>query len=226
MIKISVIIPTWCEAGRIAQAIDMARAVGDEIIVADPGSPDSTGEVARSHGAQLVRADKGRGCQLRAGAAAASGEVLLFLHADAELPVGARDAILCALRDPDVVGGNFLLAFEGDTPFAKLYSVANDLRRRWFRVYYGDSGIFVRRPVYEALGGFKPYPIFEDYEFVRRLEQRGRTAYVRDVAIRVSARRFESAPLKTLANWALLHGLYSFLRVHPDRLAVLYAHVR
>jgi rSAM/selenodomain-associated transferase 2 len=224
--RISAVIPTWCEAEGIARAVLGARAIADEVIVADGGSPDATCEIAAAHAARIVHAPKGRGAQLAAGAAAATGDVLLFLHADAALGQEARAAIEARLSDPTIVGGNFVLSFEGGGLFARTFTLANDLRRRLFRIYYGDSAIFVRRSVYAELGGFEPYPIFEDYEFVRRLEQRGRTAYIREVTVHVSARRFEQSPLRTLGGWALLHTLYSVAGVHPERLAVLYADVR
>lgn len=226
--SISVVIPTWCEAERVAAAVAAARRLGDEVIVADAGSPDGTAALATEAGARVVTAPKGRGAQLRAGAALASGEILVFMHADAELGAGAREALLAALADPQIVGGNFLLEFAGSDLFARFFTLANDWRRRLFRVYYGDSVLFVRRGVYEQLGGFKPYPIFEDYDFVRRLERQheGRTAYIRDVRVTVSARRFEESPVHTLLVWTLLHSLYSVANVHPERLVGLYADVR
>jgi rSAM/selenodomain-associated transferase 2 len=224
--SIAAIIPTFCEAQNIGAAVDAARAIADEVIVADGGSPDDTAEIARARGATVVSCDKGRGRQLHAGARLATSEVLLFLHADAMLGAEARAAMLTRLLDPGVVGGNFLLEFEGPSRFAPLFSFANDLRRRLFAVYYGDSAIFVRRTTYEALGGFKPFPIFEDHEFVRRLERRGRTVYIRDCKVRVSSRRYEHAPVAALLNWALLHTLYSIGSVHPDHLARLYTDFR
>jgi rSAM/selenodomain-associated transferase 2 len=218
---ISVVIPTWCEGHEIAEAVACARRVGDEVIVADGGSPDGTARIAEEAGARVVHAPKGRGAQLDAGARAATGDVLLFLHADARLPEAAREAIIDALRSPDVQGGNFFVRFEPATRAARLFTWANHVRREWLSIYYGDSAPFVRRSVYIALGGFKPLPIFEDYELVRRLERRGLTAYVRDVEVRVSARRFQQAPLRTLGIWTMLQTLYS-VGVSAHRLARFY----
>ena len=109
---------------------------------------------------------------------------------------------------------------------AGLFTWANHARRRWLRIYYGDSAIFVRRRTYDALGGFRELPILEDYELVRRLERHGRTAYVRDVEVHVSARRFERAPLRTLALWTWIQLLYSAFGVSPARLARHYADIR
>lgn len=142
-----------------------------------------------------------------------------------ECPTSARAAVLESLRDDRVVGGNFLLRFVPETPAARLFTLANDLRRRAFSIYYGDSGLFVRRAVYQRIGGFRPFPIFEDYDLVQRLEREGRTVYRRDVVLRASARRFEQAPLRTLAIWSGLQVGYS-LGVAPATLARFYADVR
>ena len=221
----SAVIPTWCERGAIAGAVATAARVADEVIVADAGSPDDTAAIARAAGARVVDAPRGRGRQLATGAAAARGDVLLFVHADARLPPAARAAIERALADPEVGGGNFRLRFEPATAWARLFSRADDLRRRWLRIYYGDSGLFVRRAVYDALGGYRPLPILEDHDLARRLERATRTVYLREVAIVASARRFEGAPVRTLAIWAAIQGLAS-AGVAPERLARLYADLR
>ncbi len=224
---ISVIVPTWNERERITEAVARARLVGDEVIVADAGSPDGTRELAERAGAVVVPCSaRGRGAQLRAGASRATGDVLLFLHADATLPPEARGAILRALVGPDVVGGNFALRFAPPSFAANLFTRVNDVRRRFFHIYYGDSAIFVRRSVYEELGGVRPFPILEDYDLVRRLERRGRTAYVRDVEVHASARRFEGAPLRTLFVWSCLQVLFSVFGVSPYRLARHYGDIR
>jgi rSAM/selenodomain-associated transferase 2 len=222
---VSVVIPAWREADEIAAATRSALRIADEVVVADAGSPDGTGAIAEAAGARVVNAPKGRGAQLAAGARAARGDVLLFLHADVRLPPEARDAIARALADETVAGGNFFLRFVPETRAARLFTWANDARRRWLGIYYGDSGIFVRRSVYASLGGIRDLPIFEDYEFVRRLERSHRTAYVRDVVARASARRFERAPISTLLTWTLLQLGYS-LGVSADALAKFYRDIR
>ncbi|WP_146655070.1 TIGR04283 family arsenosugar biosynthesis glycosyltransferase [Labilithrix luteola] len=222
---LSIVIPVWCEADEIAEATASALRIADEVIVADAGSPDGTAAIAAAHGARVVNAPKGRGAQLAAGAQSASGDVLLFLHADVRLPPEARVAIESALRDAAVAGGNFFVRFEPESAAARLFTWANHVRRRWLRVYYGDSAIFVRRSAYLALGGIRDLPILEDYEFVRRLERSHRTAYLHDVVAKVSARRFERAPLMTLFVWTLLQVMYS-LGVSAHSLARFYRDVR
>jgi hypothetical protein len=172
-----------------------------------------------------VQAPKGRGSQLNAGAEAARGEALLFLHADSRLPPEAREAITGSLANPGVIGGSFRLQFEPATRAARLFTWANDVRHKALRIYYGDSAVFVRKAVFDALGGFRPFPIFEDYELIRRLERLGRMVYLRDIIVTASSRRFERAPVRTLLQWTSLQALYS-LGVPPDRLARLYADKR
>ncbi len=223
--RISAIIPTYLEAEHIGEAVAAARTVADEVIVVDAASPDGTAALARAAGASVITDGKGRGRQLRVGAGAARGEVLLFLHADARLRGPSRASMLRALAAPEVCGGNFLLRFVPSDGWARFFSWANDVRRRRLGIYYGDSAVFVRRRVYEALGGFRDLPIMEDYEFTRRLERYGRTVYLRDACVEVSARRFASAPARTLSSWVLIQTLYS-LGVSPKRLAALYRDAR
>jgi hypothetical protein len=124
-----------------------------------------------------------------------------------------------------VVGGNFRLRFTPDSGAARMFTWANDLRRRCLRIYYGDSGLFVRRSAYDAVGGFADQALFEDYELVRRLERHGRTAYIRHVEVLASDRRFARAPFRTLLVWCALQTLYSG-GVPASRLTRLYADVR
>jgi rSAM/selenodomain-associated transferase 2 len=221
VIELSAVIPTWCEAGDVSAAVRAALRVADEVIVADADSHDGTADLARRAGARVVTAPKGRGRQLHAGALASRGACMLFLHADARLPPEARGAIERALADPEVVGGNFLLRFEPPGPAARLFAAINDVRRRWLGIYYGDSAIFVRRALYDRIGGFRPLPILEDYDLCRRLEREGPTAYVRDVEVIASARRFDGAVARTVAGWALIQSLYA-LGVPAERLGRLY----
>lgn len=222
---LSVVIPCWCEAPELDATVRAAAVIADEVIVVDAVSPDRSAEIAAAAGARVVQSARGRGQQLAAGAIAARGDVLLFVHADARLPASARGAIDRALADPGVGGGNFRLRFAPSDPWARLFGRLNHERRRWLRIYYGDSGLFVRREVYDALGGFKPLPIMEDYDLVRRLERATRTIYLTDIEIVASARRFSHAPLRTLAVWTLIQTLASS-GVSPDRLVGLYRDIR
>ena len=165
----------------------------------------------------------GRGTGICIGAQESRGEVLLFLHADSTLLPGALGRIREALSiDTEIIGGNFRLVFDGDTPFSRwLTSFYAWIRSIGF--YYGDSGIFVRRSVYEALGGFRPIPLMEDLEFVCRLERFGRTCCIMDPPLITSSRRFVEGrrPREIFFGWVRLHVLF-WLGVSPDRLAEIY----
>jgi len=223
--RLSVVVPTFSEALHIEDTVSAALCIGDEVIVADSGSADETAELASAAGAHVVASAKGRGAQLNVGAECAAGDVLLFLHADARLPAEARVAIERALVDPEVGGGNFLLRFEPRTRWGRVFGWANDVRRRQLGIYYGDSAIFVRRRVFDALGGYSPLPILEDFDFVRRLERSVHTVYIRDVSVSASSRRFAHTPVRTLCAWGIVQGLYS-LGVPPWALAKLYPDAR
>ena len=221
---LSIIIPTYNEestiGGQLARLVCLDRC---EILVADGSSTDRTAEIA-ARWCRVVVTQRNRGMQLNAGAAVARGEALLFLHADAVLSRDAPQAIREALRDPRIVGGNFRVIFSGDSLTSRAFTRIN-LWRRYFGIYYGDSGIFVRREVFVEMGGFRPMPIMDDYEFTRRLECRGRTVCLRQPLV-VSARRWEKqGAFLAMLSWFVIQSLY-YLGVPPRWLARLYAPVR
>jgi len=222
--RISVIIPTLDEAQRLPSLVAALRREPElhEIIIADGGSGDGTPSLARAQGAALVTSVRGRGLQLRTGAGRASGEILLFLHADSVFPTGGLAAICAALdRDPRIPGGNFLTVFDGDSSFARWLTGFYAWLRR-FALYYGDSGIYVRRGVYERIGGFKPMPLMEDYDFVRRLERAGRTIRIDDPPLVTSSRKFAGRrPVAIFCGWSVVQLLYWF-GVAPERLVRIY----
>ena len=220
---ISVIVPTLNEADRLPILLERLRRqdATAEIIVVDGGSTDATLDLAARQGARCITAPAGRGQQLSAGAAAAQGEVLLFLHADCRFPDHGLAAIADALSATDIVGGNFRLLFDGDDGFSRwLDRFYAWIRRRGF--YYGDSGVFVRRRVYDALGGIRPIALMEDYDFNRRLEKHGRTCCIDEPPLLTSSRRFAGrSPIRIVSGWLAIHALFH-LGVPPARLAQLY----
>lgn len=145
-----------------------------EVVVADGASADDTARVAVRHplAPRVVEAHGGRARQLNAGAAASVGDVLVFVHADSRLPADAHRSLVSACVNDRAVGGNFRLEFEGDDLFARGLSAYYRFSRR-FGVYYGDSSIFVRRDVFQRLGGLRELPIMDDYDLARRLERAG-----------------------------------------------------
>jgi rSAM/selenodomain-associated transferase 2 len=222
--RVSVVIPTLDEAGRLGPLVEALRREPElaEIIVADGGSADGTPALAEALGARVIVTQRGRGRQLRAGADAARGAIVLFLHADSVLPAGGLHALCAALdRDPRVPGGNFRVVFDGGSRFARGLTAAYPWLR-YVTLYYGDSGIFVRRSVYEAIGGIKPIAIMEDYDFVRRLERAGPTCRIAQPPLTTSSRKFEGRRASAIVlGWVVIHVLY-WLGVSPERLARLY----
>jgi len=200
-----VVIPTLDEAGQVAAAIRSVAADAAEVIVVDGGSRDRTREIASLAGARVLDAPRGRGGQIDAGARVATGDWLLFLHADTRLEAGWRDAL--RVLPADIVGGAFRLAIDSPRPGFRLVEAAVRARVRLFALPYGDQALFVRREVYRGLGGMPHLPLMEDVAFVRRLRGAGRLAFLPLRAI-TSPRRWErygiaGTSLRNLATLAL-----------------------
>lgn len=220
---ISVIIPTLNEADMLPAALASLLGQRDpvEIIVCDGGSEDGTVSLAHAAGTRIVTTARGRGQQLAAGARLAAGDVLVFLHADTVLAPGALCAIERALAEPSVGGGNFRVLFDGPSAFAA-WLTGYYARLRRHALYYGDSVIFVRRTVYDSIGGIRPIALMEDYDLVRRLEAFGPTVCIETPPVVTSSRRFEGRrPWWIYVQWMIIHALY-YLRVRPALLARLY----
>lgn len=222
---ISIIIPVLNEGPNIGLQIDSLRTLGDcEILVVDGGSTDDTWEQSATANIRL-QSDRGRARQQNAGARAARGDVLLFLHADCRLQPGCLEAMNAVLADGQVAGGCFRQVIDARGWKYRLMERGNAARVRWLGWAYGDQGIFVRRSVFEALDGFPDLKLMEDLYFVKRLRRAGRFVVV-NAPIQVSARRWRKSGLlrQTLRNWTLL--MLAHLGVPPDRLAKYYPPVR
>src|SRR5207302_1752851 len=180
------------------------------------GSIDETVEMVRQRGVTIMTSERGRGSQMHAGTTLARGDALWFLHADTTPSPDAAELIAEALRDREVVAGNFSVRFDGARRAARFLTWLYPQLRK-LGLCYGDSAIFVRREAYHAAGGFKPFPIFEDLDLVQRLRKKGRLVHLPATVI-TSSRRFEDRSFAfTFARWACLQALYS-LGVHPRAL--------
>lgn len=213
---ISIIIPTYNEQESIVRVLECLRAARGnfEVLVADGASSDRTRERAEAltkdfpHDLRVLACQRPRALQLNQAARASRGEALLFLYADTRVPSGAIAALEVAAQNPCLAGGNFDLVFEGDSAWDGFFTWVNRQRRK-LGIYYGDSAIWVRREVFERMGGFKPLPIMDDYEFARRLERQGKTASLIP-PLGVSDRRWRvQGAWKTLLIWLWIHTLYS-----------------
>lgn len=189
---ISVVIPALNEAGRIGALVTaLLDSPGVEVIVADGGSGDGTPEDAARSGARVVLAPQGRGTQMNAGAAVATGEILLFLHADTRPPDGWARAAREALRESGVAGGAFSLGTDSRHRSLRVIEAAANWRGRALGIVFGDQGLFTRKETFEAAGGFPVQTLMEDYEAVRRLRRRGKVVLLPQRVI-TSARRWEA----------------------------------
>jgi len=214
---ISVVIPTFNEAERIGTTIDSALRAGVEVIVADGGSRDGTGEIAARHGARVVRAPKGRGPQLNAGAAVARGESLLFLHADTTLPAGYAEVVQVTLRQPGVTLGAFRLRIDRPGVLMRGIEAAVRFRCAVLAMPYGDQALFLRSQTFASLGGFAEIPLMEDLDLVRRARSMGRIRVVRPAVV-TSGRRWDVAGVVRMSLVNQLCVLGFDVGVPPRRL--------
>jgi uncharacterized protein len=220
--RISVIISTLNEAAHIAGTLESVRKSSPhEIIVVDGGSTDETSAVVQKSAATVIHSKPNRARQMNAGAARATGNVLIFLHADTALPENWTSVVADTLKAPGVVAGSFGFRVSESFPGRWLVEWATNLRSRWFQNPYGDQTQFLRRALFEELGGFADLPIMEDYELNQRLRQRGRVATATTPAI-TSGRRWKKLGVvqTTLINRMIIAGYH--LGVCPDRLARFY----
>ena len=223
-LRVAVVVPVLDEEARIGRRLAELQRLGvAEIVVVDGGSRDRTVAIASAvPGVRVLAAPRGRGPQANAGAAVTTADVLLFLHADVELPSDVLHWIGWALASPDVIAGAFRVhhvADDGSNWLGALLRLA-DVRSYVTRLPYGDQALFVRRSAFAAAGGFPPQPLFEDLELARRLRRRGRMLTV-PAEVRVSARRFLRRPLRSLLAMHTFPMLYR-LGVSPATLARWY----
>lgn len=221
---VSVIVPVLNEESTIEKLLTQAWVKeADQVIIVDGGSSDNTLNIAQQF-ASTITSPAGRGPQMNAGAAVATGDILLFLHADVQLSPQAVNAIRDATANADVVGGCLDVVFDGDDWVSKLFTFGYHYRRH-LRIIYGDSGIFCRREVFQQMGGYRDIAIMEDYEFARRLWKLGKMALLNEPVI-VSDRRWRKAGLvRTWMVWTLIQTLFS-LGYPAEKLGRFYSVIR
>ncbi len=219
---VSVVIPTLNEAEDIARTVRKALQLGPhEVIVADGGSSDRTVDNAKTAGARVVSSRCGRGTQLNAGAEAATGTTLLFLHADCCPPALSLWYIGQVLQESDVVGGAFELKLDRTTPWLRVVEMTANWRSYLWGKPYGDQGVFVRKDVFEQIGGFPDWPLMEDVELARRLRQAG-TIQIIPRPVIASARKWEKGGiLRTYLIMKLTQWGY-YLGASPESLSRFY----
>ena len=227
MTRLSVVVPTLNEGSGIRETLAALRtgAPNAEIIVVDGGSSDQCVDVARKLADRVIATSRGRALQMNAGAALGSGDILAFVHADTRVPYSFENDIFAALADTGIVGGRFDVKLDDPSFAYRLIGSLISLRSRITRTATGDQAIFVRRSVFEALGGFPDFDLCEDLDFSRRLKRAGRVACLHS-RVTTSARRWRRDGLArtVLRMWAI-RALY-LLGVPPSRLKQIYADTR
>ena len=224
MRRFSIIVPAFDEAAGIARALaalQPLRAEGAEVLVVDGGSRDDTAHLAGPLADRVVESPRGRALQMNAGAAAARGDLLVFLHADTRLPPGALEAIEAGLARSARRWGRFDVAIAGADPKLAVVAMTMNARSRWTGIATGDQAIFCTREAFAAAGGYPAIPLMEDIALSRALRHSGRPLCLRERVV-TSGRRWERhGTLRTvLLMWRL--RLAYFLGADPARLARLY----
>ena len=222
--RISIIIPALNEAGVIEKAIaSTVPSFNTEVIVVDGGSRDNTVSLAQNRGAKVIASPAGRAHQMNLGAEAATGDILLFLHADTCLPAGFDALVRAALQTehPRAIAGAFALRIDGASPQLRWVEWGVWWRSRFLQMPYGDQALFLRSDTFDKMGGFPVLPIMEDFELVRRLRQLGKIAIV-SAPVVTSARRWveRGVFVTTLINQIVILGY--FLGINGERLRKVY----
>ncbi|MDJ0648342.1 MAG: TIGR04283 family arsenosugar biosynthesis glycosyltransferase [Xenococcaceae cyanobacterium MO_188.B19] len=220
---ISIIIPVLNEEAIIQETITRLQGNTDvEIIVVDGGSKDKTVEIAKQWKITLVTSQKvGRGNQMNCGAAIAKGDILLFLHADTQLPPNYAQLIKETLSQPQVIAGAFELTIDSPQTSLRFIETMVNWRSRFLSLPYGDQALFLKQKTFSKIGGFPNIPIMEDFEFVKKLKNQGKIALLPAKVI-TSSRRWQKLGVfkTTLINQLIILGYY--LGVSPIKLRHFY----
>lgn len=216
--SVSIVVPALNEAARIEACLRRLRSdfPGCELIVADGGSTDGTVDLAARY-APTIGAAAGRATQMNAGAAVSSGDILWFIHADCRVPADALELLRQALLDPGVVGGGLHLSFDQRSVGLDYLAASSNVRARRLKWIFGDQAMFVRREVFDSVGGFPRLPLMEDLEMSRILRRRGRLV-VLPTTVTASARRLVEHGVWRMTVLMQLLKLQYLLGVDPERI--------
>ena len=225
-IKFSIIVPVFHEGEKVNELISYLHHLDPEknleVIVVDGSLERDTLAAINSNHVIKISSEKGRAKQMNMGASASRGDILIFLHADTELPIHALKKINTLLGRKKYVGGAFDLGIKSDKLIFKVIGVFASLRSRLNRIPFGDQAIFIRKEYFIKIGGYKEIPLMEDVELMRRVKKSGSKIWIFHDRVMTSPRRWEKEGVIycTFRNWSL-QALY-FLGVSPDKLIHFY----
>lgn len=223
---VSIIIPVLNEERLIVSTLKHLKRIKEhfEVIVIDGGSDDNTAECARKF-TKVVESPRGRAIQMNRGAKIARGDILLFLHADTRLPAEAVNGIEKALTNSGIIGGRFKVRLDDQKVIYRIISGLINLRDRFTRGFTGDQGIFIRKNIFEHLGGYRDFPLMEDLDLARRMRRAGKIVRL-PLTVTTSTRRWEQhGVIRTILLMWLIRILF-LLGISPSRLRPLYDEVR
>ena len=224
--RLSIIVPVLHEAANIKGFIHslqkLEKSSSCEIIVIDGSPTHDTIDALHGEPVHKLKTYAGRGHQMNFGASHATGDILLFLHADTTLPHNAIPLILHVLRDPRISAGAFQLAIDTPDPRLHLIATLTSLRSRLTRIPFGDQAIFIRKTVFDALGGYRDIPLMEDVDLMRKLRRTNHHITILTASALTSPRRWEKNGilLATLTNWTL--RILYYLGIPPHYLQAMY----
>jgi rSAM/selenodomain-associated transferase 2 len=220
-VKLSIVVPVLNDAAALSTLLQLPRSSDIEWIVVDGGSQDRTIAIAKATAVTLLSSPPGRAVQMNTGAAIATGDILLFLHSDTQLPDNFETLIYQTLAPANVIAGAFELKIDTRLLGIRLIEWGVNARSRLLQMPYGDQAIFLKRTVFEEIGGFPEMPIMEDFELIRRLKQHGKIA-IAPAPVVTAGRRWQKLGVvrTTLINQCIILG-YAW-GISPDRLKTWY----
>ena len=207
--KVSIIVPTLNEELALEKTLSQIQQLSPhEVIVSDGGSKDDTCKIATRLSQHVITSPSGRSLQMNAGADKATGDLLLFLHADNRLEPESYQKMLEYMENPKWIGGAFTLCIDSGKWSLKLITLLANIRSKYFGLAYGDQGFFVRKEIFKDLQGFSPIPICEDLDFYRRLKKKGSVILLKEKAHTSPRRWIKEGIIFTTARNVLIAILF------------------
>jgi rSAM/selenodomain-associated transferase 2 len=225
-LKVSVIVPTLNEELILEKTLTQIRQFSPhEMIVSDGGSIDDTNDIAKKFSHRVIIGSAGRAKQMNAGAILATGDLLLFLHADSRLEPEGYRKMIASMKNSKCIGGTFTLCIESNKWSINLITLLANIRSKYFGLAYGDQGFFVRREIFKSMNGFSPISICEDLDFYRRLKKKGSVTLLKEKSHTSSRRWVKEGILFTTARNILIAILFG-IGFPPRKLTKWYQTIR